>query len=208
MSVFLAPPHVYAETPLDQIKAELNSRELDIRIAAVEKLRPRKDEETVDLLIGVVDNRREEWEVQIKAIQLLGEAKNPKALNLLIRIFNSHSRDWECPAIKSYTALALGNFGGEPGVFDALTKGLHDPELLTREASVKALGIIRDEKALPSLIPLLQDKSIAIRLSGIKAIENIGDRRVVPALEIIAEDDSDEVIRHTAKVAISNLYKN
>lgn len=59
-SVFLVPPHGYAETPLDQIKAELNSRELDIRIAAVEKLRPRKDEKTVDLLIAMVDNRRED----------------------------------------------------------------------------------------------------------------------------------------------------
>lgn len=144
--------------------------------------------------------------VRIRAIQLLGEAKNSKALNLLLRIFNSHSMGWECPAIKSYTALALSDFGGEPGVFNALTKGLHDPELLAREASVKALGIIGDKKALPSLIPLLQDQNIAIRLSSINAIENIGDRRVIPALEIIAEDDSDEVVRHMAKVAIWNLH--
>jgi HEAT repeat protein len=136
LSVFFASQHVFAETPIDSIQAKLRSRDVDVRIAAVEKLRHRKDEETVDLLIAVAGNLREDWEVQVKAIQLLGEAKNPKALDLLLHIFNSHSKHWECPAIKSYTAYALGNFGGEPGVTDALIRGLHDPELLTREASI------------------------------------------------------------------------
>jgi HEAT repeat protein len=206
--LFFASQHVFAETPIDHIRAELRSREVDARIAAVEKLRHRKDEETVGLLISVAGNIREAWEVQVKAIQLLGEAKNPKAVDLLLHIFNSHSGHWECPAIKSYTASALGNFGGEPGVTDALINGLHDPELHTREASVRALGIIRDEKTLPSLVPLLRDRSIAIRLSVIKAVENIGDRRVIPALKVIAEDDRDEVVRNTAKVALSNFHKN
>jgi HEAT repeat protein len=208
ISLFFAPLHVFAETPIDHIRAELGSHEVDARIAAVEKLRHRKDGETVDLLIEVAGNVREDWQVQVKAIQLLGEAKNPRAVDLLLHIFNSHSRHWECPAIKSYTAFALGSFGGEPGVTDALIKGLHDPELLTREASVRALGTIRDENTLPYLVPLLRDRSIAIRLSVIKAVENIGDRRIIPALKIIAEDDSDEVVRSTAKVALTNFHKN
>jgi hypothetical protein len=46
----------------------------------------------------------------------------------------------------------------------------------------------------------------AIRLSVIKAVENIGDRGVVPALKTTAEVDSDEVVRNTAKVALTNLH--
>jgi HEAT repeat protein len=206
--IFHAPLYVFAETPIDHIKTELKSSELDTRKAAVEKLRHRKDEETVDLLISLAGNRWEDWQVQVKAIQFLGEAKNPKALNLLLRIFNSHSRYWECPAIKSYTALALSNFGREPGVTDALTKGLHNSELLTRDASIQALGIIKDEKTLPSLVPLLQDKSVTIRLGVIRALENIGDRQVIPVLKIIAADDNDEVVRETAKFVLTNFNKN
>ncbi len=86
MTSFSSPPYSFAETPLDHIKSELRSRELDKRMAAVEKLGQRKDEETVDLLIAVAGNRREAWEVQVKAIQLLGEAKNPKAVELLLYI--------------------------------------------------------------------------------------------------------------------------
>ena len=207
ISVLIASPHVFAETPLAQIKAGLSSRKLDNRIAAVEKLRHRTDEETVDLLIAVVDNRREDWVVQIKAIQFLGEARNPKALDVLLRIFNSDAVHWQCPAIKSYTALALGNLGKSRGVGEALTKRLYDPEPLTREASIRALGMIRGESA-PDLLPLLRDKSIAIRLSVIKALENIGDTRAIPDLELIAADDSDEVVRHAAKIAIAHFRKD
>jgi HEAT repeat protein len=205
VTVFSSSLHSFAETPLDHIKSELGSRELDKRMAAVEKLRQRKDEETLDLLIAVAGNRREAWEVQVKAIQLLGEAKNTKALDLLLHIFNSHTGDWECPAIKSYTATALSNFGGEPGVSDALMRGLEDRELLTREASIRALGKIRYENAVPHLVPLLEDKSVAVRLSVIMALEQIGDRRVVPDLEIVAEKDRDEVVRNTAKSALANF---
>lgn len=206
--LFFAPLHCFAETPIANIKAELKSRELDTRLAAVEKLRHMKDKETVDLLIATAGNLREDWRVQIKAIQLLGEAKNPRALKLLIHIFNSHTGEWECPAIKSYTAIALSNFGKEPGVTDALIKGIEDIELLTKEASVQALGIIGDEEAVPYLIPLLQDNSIAIRLSAIKALENIGNRWAIPALKIIAENDDEEVVRDTAKIALTNFHKS
>ena len=206
LAVFFAPPHVFPETPLARIKAQLTSRELDVRIAAVERLRNRTDEATVDLLIALADDRWEAWEVKIIAIQLLGEAKDPKALDVLLRIFNSSARNMQCPAIRSYTALALGALGKRPGVAEALTKGMYDPELLTREASIRSLGIIRDEKAFPKLVPLLYDKSVAIRLSAIKALENIGDRRAIPALEIVAADDRDKVVRHMAKTAIANLH--
>jgi HEAT repeat protein len=203
--VFSAVPYIFAETPLDHIKSELKNRELDLRLAALEKLRHRTDEETVDLLITVAGNRREAWEVQVKAIQLLGETKNPKAIDLLLHIFNSHTSDWECPAIKSYTAIALSNFGNNPGIIDALTRGLQDWELLTKEASIQALGIVRDKNAVPHLVLLLTDKSIAVRLSVIKALEQIGDQRVIPVLEIVAEKDNDEVVRNTAKYALMNF---
>jgi HEAT repeat protein len=203
--VFSATPYIFAETSLDHIKSELKSCDLDLCLAAVEKLRHRTDEETVDLLIAVAGNRREAWEVQVKAIQLLGETKNPKAIALLVHIFDSHARDWECPAIKSYTAIALSNFGNKPGVTQALIRGLHDSELLTREASIKALGIVRDKNAIPHLVPLLEDKSIAVRLSVIKALEQIGDGRVIPVLKIVAEKDTDKVVRNTAKFALKNF---
>jgi hypothetical protein len=208
IAIFYAPLHSFAETPIDVIQTWLKSLDVEKRIAAVEQLGDRKDEKTVDLLMSVAGNRREDWQVQVKAIQLLGESKNPKAVDLLLRIFKSSSRDWECPAIKSYTAIALSNFGGQPGVTDALIKGIEDRELLTREAAVKALGIIRSEKAIPHLIALLRDRSVAIRLSAIKALENIGNSKALPELKAVAENDKDQIVRDTAKIALMNFTKS
>jgi HEAT repeat protein len=208
IAIFCAPLHSFAETSIDFIQTWLKSLDIEKRIAAVEQLGQRKDEKAVDLLMSIAGNRREDWQVQVKAIQLLGEAKDPRAVDVLLRVFKSRNRDWECPAIKSYTALALSNFGDQPGVTDALIKGTEDGELLTREASVRALGIIRSEKATPHLIALLRDGSVAIRLSAIKALENIGDRKALPELEIVAENDKDQSVRDTAKAALANFRKS
>jgi HEAT repeat protein len=208
ITFFYTPLHSFAETPIDVIQAWLKSLDIEKRIAAIEELGRRKDEQAIDLLMSVAGNRREDWQVQVKAIQLLGEIKNPRAVDLLLRIFNSHSRDWECPSIKSYTALALSNFGGQPGVTDALIKGTEDGELLTREASVRALGIIRSEKATPHLIALLRDRSVAIRLSAIKALVSIGDRKALPELEAVAGNDKEQIVRDAAKIALTNFKKN
>ena len=171
----------------------------------MEKLKDLRDEETVDFLMAVAGDRKEDWSVQIRAIQFMGEIRNPKTVDLLLTIFTSRSSVYECPAIKSYTAIALGNFSGHSEVIDPLIAAIHDEEPLVREASVQSLGKIGNAKAVPHLIPLLQSPSLAMRLSAIKALESIGDPQAIPYLEAIADKDSDRVARETSKIAVRNL---
>lgn len=141
LMVFAASKSFAAEG-FDKIKADLNSRDWEVRLAAVEKLNNLKEEKTIDLLMKVAEARGEYWPVKIKAIKLLGESAAPKAVEILLSIFNDTFNNWECPAIKSYTALALGNFKGNAKVVDTLISGINDPELFTREASIQSLGRI------------------------------------------------------------------
>jgi HEAT repeat protein len=204
--LFLAVPcYCFATTPLDEVKAKFKNADWEARLAAMEKLKDLRDEETVDFLMAVAGDRREDWSVQIRAIQFMGEIRNPKTLDLLLAIFTSRSRVYECPAIKSYTAIALGNFSGHSEVVDPLISAIHDEEPLVREAAVQALGSIGNAKAIPHLIPLLQSPSLAMRLSAIKALESIGDPQAIPHLEAIAEKDSDRVARETSKIAVRSL---
>jgi HEAT repeat protein len=135
----------------------------------------------------------------------MGEIRNPKTVDLLLTIFTSRSRVYECPAIKSYTAIALGNFSGHSNIIDPLITATHDDEPLVREASVKSLGKIGNAKAVPHLIPLLQSPSLAMRLSAIKALESIGDPQAIPHLEAIEYKDSDRVAREMSKIAVGKL---
>jgi len=201
------PLYCFAEISFSEINKELNTGDWKIRMAAIEKLENNQAEEAIDILMRAAGDWREYWPVQIKAIQFLGEARNPKAVDVLLSIFNSYSQVFHCPAIKSYTALALGNFRGNAKVVASLIEGLKNNELLIREASIKALGNIGDAAAVPHLIPLLQNKSIAIRLSTLKALENIGDPSVIPHFRTVAEKDPDTTVKKEAIIALDNFHK-
>jgi HEAT repeat protein len=204
--MFLSVPcSCFAATPLDEVKAAFKNTEWEVRLAAIEKLKGLTDEETVDFLMAVAGDQREYWSVQTRAIQFMGEIRNPKTLDLLLKIFTSRSREYECPAIKSYTAIALGNFRGYSDVIDPLIAGIGNDEPLTREASVRSLGTLGNVKAVPHLIPLLQSPSLAMRLGAIKALETLGDPQAIPHLENVAEKDSDRVTREIAMMAVHNL---
>jgi len=205
MLLLAVPCYCFAAPSLEEIKAKFKNADWEVRLAVIEKLNGFRDEETVDFLMVVAGDRKEHWAVQSRAIQFMGEIRNPKTVDLLLTIFTSRSRAYECPAIKSYTAIALGNFSGHSNVIDPLITAIHGDEPLVREASVQSLGKIGTVKAIPHLIPLLQSPSLAIRLSTIKALESIGDPQAIPHLEALADKDSDRVARETSKIAVRKL---
>jgi len=190
---------------LRKIREELNSVDWQARVATIEKLRNARDEQTVSLLMEVVATREERTAVKVTAIQLLGESGDARALEVLLPIFNDVTLNWECPALKSYTATALGNFKGDKRVVDALISGIDDRELMTREASIRALGKIGSQKAVPHIIRVLDDGHVSIRLSAIKALGQIGNPQAVPYLERIAEHESDAVVKTQAEEALGAI---
>lgn len=204
--IVIAPGSVFAEDSLDKIKTDLHSSDWQVRLAAVQKLDNRNDEKALDILLDVAGTRGEYWPVKIKAIQLLGEARYVKAVELFLSIFNDPFLNWECPSIKSYTAIALGNFKGNKKVVDTLITGVDDRELLIREASIQALGKIGDPKAVPYLVRLLGDRSTAIRLSVIRALEGIGDPQAIPDIQRVLESESDSVVKSQAVAALNSFH--
>jgi len=207
VSIVIAASTSFAAEGFDKIRADLNSRGWEVRLGALEKLNNLKEENTIDLLIQVAGERGEYWPVKIKAIKLLGESADPKAVEILLSIFNDTFNNWECPAIKSYTALALGNFKGNAKVVDSLISGINDPELFTREASIQSLGKIGNPAAVLPLVAALNSGSSAVKLSSIKALEMIGDPQAIPYIQQIAENDNDSVIKDHAKAALNNFHK-
>jgi HEAT repeat protein len=204
---YTAPFFCFGEMSLKEIRSEYKREDLEGRLVLMQALDGRTDCETVDFLMVVAGSGWENWQVKIKAIEFLGKAHDPKAVDLLLRIFKSKSLHYQCPAIKTYTAIALGNFR-EDRILDALVWGSRYDEPQVREASVQSLGKIGDARVVPHLIQLLTDNSIAIRLSAVSALERIADPQAVDHLRILSEKDSDEVVRSTAENALTNFHKN
>jgi hypothetical protein len=196
-----------AEPSLEEIKTEYKHKEIERRVEALQKLEGRRDDGTVDFLKAVVDNGWENWQVKIRAIQLLGNAGNPKAVDLLLKIFASRSLHYSCPAIKTYTAIALGNFRDDGRIEDMLIRGTQHDEPQVREASVQSLGKIGSARAMPYLLLLLNDRSIAIRLNAVRALQRLADPQAVPYLKTLSEKDSDAVVRDVAEDVLENFPK-
>jgi len=203
---FGIPCFCRAEPSLEEIKTEFRHQDLEGRLAVIRKLENRRDEETVLFLMAVAGNGWENWQVKVMAIQLLGEAKNSKAVDLLLKILDSRSLHYRCPAIKTYAAIALGNFRGDGRIQDILIRGIQGDEPQVREACVQSLGKVGDARTVPYLIVLLNDDSIAIRLNAIYALERLADHRALPHLKIISKKDSDEIVRTIAGNALKNFY--
>jgi HEAT repeat protein len=203
----ILPVQGFAAPDYERIKSDLDNKDWEVRLAAVQKLNDLQDERTIELLMQVAGMRGEYWPVKIKAITMLGESANPKAVDLLLSVFNDSFNNWECPSIKSYTALALGNFTGNEKVVNSLINGIQDPELFTREASIKSLGRIGDPKAVTPLVSVLTDESAAVKLSALRALEMIGDQQALPHIQRVAESDADPLIRSEAKTVLEQFRR-
>ncbi len=199
------PQLVTAYDDIQRVREDLNSMDWEVRLSTLEKLRNLKEKRVVDLLLEVAGTRAERTTVKITAIQLLGEAGDPRAIEVLLPIFNDSTLNWECPAIKSYAATALGYFKGDSRVVDALLSGLDDSELLTREASIRSLGMIQSTKAVPYLIRALKDDHVSIRLSAIKSLGQIGDTEAIPYLQRIEQNEVDPVVKSQARASLSSF---
>lgn len=201
------PQRTESAGEIEKLRTDLNSSDWQVRRAAVEQLTDFKNDEVFEMLMEVAGTRSEYWPVKIKAIKLLGDSGDPRAISLLLSIFNDTFLNWECPAIKSYAAIAMGNFKGDKKIVEALISGVDDPDLLIREASVQSLGRVGDARAVPSLIPALGDQNIAVRLGAVKALENIGDPSAIPELLRVSEDEEDPDVKNAALSALKKLNK-
>lgn len=156
------------------------------------------DDQMVDALIKIVEERRDDWKLQIFAIRLLGEIGNPKATRLLIKVVTDAFFTNECPALKWNGIIALGNFRDDPMVVDALLYRLNEDTLYLREAVIQSLGKIGNREALPYLIRALEDKHLAIRMSAVNALGSMNDPLAVPLLQKVAIKDTDATVRNEA----------
>lgn len=153
---------------IDHLVENLQSSDRQTRLLAVEELGRIGDGKAVDALLNLVITKAEDWRIKIRAVRLLGEIADPGVSEVLVRVFNDPFLNEECPAMKWDTAIALGK---------DFNKG---------------------SRAVPFLIPVLNDKNFAIKFGTIKALGNIGDPQAIPFLKQIAKNDNDPYIKGEA----------
>ena len=150
------------------LKAKGNAHEA---YAAVLELGRLGTDEAVDLLIGSLSRLDG---VSRSAARELGRLGHSRALKPLADLLGR-------PEVNESAAEALIRAGAK--AVDVLTESLHSENPLARRTAARALGEIRDGRAVEPLAEVLQgDDDFAVRTAAANALGQIKDQRAIWAL--------------------------
>jgi HEAT repeat protein len=107
--------------------------------------------------------------------------------------------------VQTLAAEALGSLGGE-GIHD-LILALKDKDRDVRLGIIEALSVIRDKRAVPSLIELLGDTSSEVRWETAIALGEIGSPDAISPLKNSLRDP-DKYVRYGAASALAKIGWN
>ena len=172
-----------------------------VRLHAVESLGKTRSSLAVDPLLSVLFNDRDSA-VREDAVRALGEIGDAGAVDHLCVAMRE-------PGLRTVAVEALGRIGNPcavPVLIDVIT-GAAPPEatrtavgcgeqwseeLITQGAAVRALGLIGDERAIPSLVAALSPTHT--RAEAAAALAKFGSK-VIPDLIPFLNDSPDENLR-------------
>jgi HEAT repeat protein len=199
------------EAALSSLLAALTHTEWLVRLHAVEALGKTRSAEAVDPLLSVLFNDRDRA-VREDAVRALGQIGDVRAVEFLVTAMKE-------PGLRPLAVEALGRIGDRcvvPVLIDVL-EGVERPEvsqpidgcgdrwdeeMLTLGAAVRALGEIRDEAAIPSLMKALHDT--VTRAEAAEALTRFGSTVIAPLLALLTREP-DENIRYHVKETLARV---
>ncbi len=171
--------------------------------------------------------RDDDWAVREEAANALGTLKDSRAVVPLVRLLGDSDRSVRTAAVASLTAIgspAVVPVGGclqhtnltvqeaaasvlssiaDVRVLDGLVTALGSADWVVRMHAAKALGRIRDARAVGALLPLLQDKVKAVREDAVAALALIGREAIAPLVATLGH--AEWLVRLHAVEALGKL---
>jgi len=191
------------DAALSSLLGALTHEDWLVRLHAVEALGKTRSPEAVTPLLSVLFNDRDRA-VRQDAVRALGQIGDARAVDFLVTVMQE-------PGLRSLTVEALGQIGDRravPVLISAL-EGVDrldvsrpidgcgdqwDEEIITFGVAARALGVIQDEAALPSLIKAL--RYTMTRADAAAALTRFGGVVIAPLLALLAHETDDNIRFH------------
>jgi len=191
------------EAALSSLLSALTHVEWLVRLHAVEALGKTRSPEAVAPLLSVLFNDRDRA-VREDAVRALGQIGDARAVEFLVTAMKE-------PGLRPLAVEALGQIGDRravPVLINVL-EGMDRPEIvppidgcgdhwdediITLGAAARALGVIRDEAAIPSLIQAL--RYTMTRADAADALTRFGGTVIAPLLALLAYELDDNIRYH------------
>jgi HEAT repeat protein len=199
------------EAALSSLLVALTHPEWLVRLHAVEALGKTRSPEAVDPLLSVLFNDRDKA-VREDAVRAIGQIGDARAVEFLLTAMKE-------PGLRPLAIEALGRIGDRCAVPVLITVlegvdrpeisrptdgcGEHwDDEIPALGAAARALGAIRDEAAIPSLMKAL--RYTVTRTEAADALTRFGGAVIAPLLAVLARE-SDDNIRYHVKDTLAKV---
>ena len=199
------------EAALSSLLTALTHTEWLVRLHAVEALGKTRSPEAVNPLLSVLFNDRDRA-VREDAIRALGQIGDPRAVEFLVTAMKE-------PGLRPLAIEALGRIGDRCAVpvlitvleavdrpeFSRPIDGCGenwDGEIQALGAAARALGVIQDEAAIPSLMKAL--RYTVTRTDAADALTRFGGIVIAPLLAVLAHE-SDDNIRYHVKETLARV---
>ena len=170
---------------VEPLAIALKDKNPEIRRNAVKTIGEIGDKTAVAPLIDVMDDA--DASVRNEAVIALGKIVDPGTVKYLIDALKDSRYD------KERVIDALGE-KGDPVAVDYLTNILKDTSWEARkyrEAAAKALGKIKDSRAVDSLLMALESKFYEVRKEAAGALGKIGDEKaLLPLIDALNDEDA------------------
>ena len=160
----------------------------------------------VDALLSLVGDSRDD--TRFAAVYSLGRIRSSAAAPRLLDALNDRSSpDVRAAAARALTRAYADSAGLSPGrVVDVLLRTLSDPDAGVRVQGLRSLATFRDQRAVPKVLPLLEDPFNNVQVQAADALGEMSATAAVAELSRIAAGTKGSFARRrSAFLALARL---
>ncbi|MCE0523440.1 MAG: HEAT repeat domain-containing protein [Methylacidiphilales bacterium] len=185
---------------IDALAAATKDPDQTVRRAAVVALGSIKDPRTVQPLIDALKDSY--WDVRSEAANGLGQEHDARAVKPLLDTVTDSDATVQGSAESALLFLSRGpNAAALPNDFANRVTDSNPKVVLI---SAVCLAMLRDSRAIPVLLKLLDSPDLTTRLDAVKGLGEVGDPSVIPTLRQTLKDP-DVNMRGWSIIGLGNL---
>ncbi len=138
-----------------------------------------------------------DWRIRQSAAQVLGRFKDVRMLQVLSPLLTDSD-----VTVRGYAVLAIGTNGGK-GAADLIVPLLEDHDLFPRKAAVEALVMLKDSRAIDTLVALAKAGSIATKVDVAILLGRLGNAPAASALAPLTTGSEPSLLEAARKAMLS-----
>jgi len=128
-----------------------------------------------------------DWRGIVRRNRELAQNQGPRALDELLAAFR-----WRYDTARNAAVEAVASLG--PWTVPRLIRVLREAgTAVERRAAADALGLVRDQRAVPHLMRALKDPNMVVRRAAMVSLWRLGARTAVPSIARLLKDESGGV---------------